>query len=59
MTAKNDAMKTPTLSDSTELTPTPAGTEWMKAIVQDEYGSAPEDVLRLDEIARPTIGDGE
>jgi NADPH:quinone reductase-like Zn-dependent oxidoreductase len=31
----------------------------MKAIVQDEYGTAPEDVLRLDEIARPAIGDGE
>ena len=31
----------------------------MKAIVQDEYGSAPEDVLRLEEIDRPTIGDDE
>jgi NADPH:quinone reductase-like Zn-dependent oxidoreductase len=31
----------------------------MKAIVQDEYGSTPEDVLRLAEIARPTIGDDE
>jgi NADPH:quinone reductase-like Zn-dependent oxidoreductase len=31
----------------------------MKAIVQDEYGTAPEDVLRLAEIARPTIGDAE
>jgi NADPH:quinone reductase-like Zn-dependent oxidoreductase len=29
----------------------------MTAIVQDEYGSAPEDVLRLSETARPTIGD--
>jgi NADPH:quinone reductase-like Zn-dependent oxidoreductase len=29
----------------------------MKAIVQDEYGEA--DVLRLDEIDRPAIGDGE
>jgi NADPH:quinone reductase-like Zn-dependent oxidoreductase len=31
----------------------------MKAIVQDEYGSAPEDVLRLEEVGRPTIGDGD
>ena len=31
----------------------------MKAIVQDEYGTAPEDVLRLAEVARPTIGDDE
>jgi NADPH:quinone reductase-like Zn-dependent oxidoreductase len=29
----------------------------MKAIVQDKYGCAPEDVLRLAEIDRPTIGD--
>ena len=31
----------------------------MKAIVQDEYGTAAEDVLRLAQIARPTIGDDE
>src|SRR3981081_2454543 len=36
-----------------------AGVETMKAIVQDEYGTAPADVLRLAEIARPTIGDDE
>jgi NADPH:quinone reductase-like Zn-dependent oxidoreductase len=29
------------------------------AIVQDEYGSAPEEVLRLEEIARPVIADDE
>ena len=29
----------------------------MKAIVQEEYGSAPEDVLRFAEVARPTIAD--
>ena len=34
-----------------------AGT--MTAIVQDEYGTAPEDVLRLAETARPTIADDE
>ena len=31
----------------------------MSAIVQDGYGTAPEAVLRLAEIARPTIGDDE
>ena len=31
----------------------------MAAIVQDEYGAAPEDVLRVEEIDRPTIGERE
>jgi len=31
----------------------------MKAIVQDAYGTAPDAVLRVGEIARPTIGDDE
>jgi NADPH:quinone reductase-like Zn-dependent oxidoreductase len=31
----------------------------MRAIVQDEYGADPEAVLRLGEIAKPTIGDDE
>ena len=31
----------------------------MRAIVQDEYGSSPEEVLRLEELGRPTIEDGE
>ena len=31
----------------------------MTAIVQDEYGTAPEQVLRLAEIARPAIADDE
>ena len=31
----------------------------MRAIVQSQYGPAPEDVLRLAEVARPTIGDDE
>ena len=31
----------------------------MKAVVQDEYGSAPEDVLRVAEVARPTMEDEE
>jgi NADPH:quinone reductase-like Zn-dependent oxidoreductase len=31
----------------------------MTAIVQDEYGPAPEDVLRLEEIDSPTIGEND
>jgi NADPH:quinone reductase-like Zn-dependent oxidoreductase len=31
----------------------------MQAIVQDGYGSAPGDVLRLAEVARPAVGDDE
>ncbi|MCU1380641.1 MAG: Alcohol dehydrogenase zinc-binding domain protein [Acidimicrobiales bacterium] len=37
----------------------PMAVETMRAIVQDDYGSAPEEVLRLAEVARPTIGDDE
>ena len=33
--------------------------ETMTAIVQDEYGTAPEAVLRLAEIARPAIAADE
>lgn len=31
----------------------------MQAIVQDAYGTAPEDVLRLGQAPRPVVGDGE
>src|ERR687886_2098629 len=31
----------------------------MTAIVQDEYGPVPEDVLRVEEVARPVIGDDD
>lgn len=31
----------------------------MQAIVQDLYGTAPEDVLRLSEAPRPVVGEGE
>ena len=44
---------------SAEPTPDTAGVETMKAIVQEEYGTAPEEVLRLAEIARPTIAADE
>jgi NADPH:quinone reductase-like Zn-dependent oxidoreductase len=35
------------------------GAPTMRAIVQDAYGAAPEEVLRLAEVARPAIADGE
>ena len=38
---------------------TAATSETMKAIVQDEYGSAPADVLRLAEVPRPPSTDDE
>jgi NADPH:quinone reductase-like Zn-dependent oxidoreductase len=43
----------------TAATRVDAGTRSMKAIVQDEYGIAAEDVLRLEEVARPAIGDDD
>ncbi len=36
-----------------------AATRTMQAIVQDRYGTTPENVLRLAELARPTIADDE
>ena len=39
--------------------PAPAGVKTMQAIVRDEYGSAPEQVLRLEETARPAIAADE
>jgi hypothetical protein len=52
-------MKTAPSGRSAEPAPATVGAQTMKAIVQDEYGTAPEEVLRLAEIARPTIEDGE
>lgn len=51
-------MKTATPRQSTTI-PAIAGMDTMTAVVQDEYGSAPGEVLRLAEIAKPTIGDDE
>jgi len=50
-------MRTAALDPPTE--PTSDDVSTMQAIVQDEYGTAPEDVLRLAEVARPTISDDE
>jgi NADPH:quinone reductase-like Zn-dependent oxidoreductase len=48
-----------TLDRPTDPAPATTIVETMKAIVQDVYGSAPENVLRLADVARPTIGDDE
>ena len=37
----------------------PVGTETMGAIVQDRFGSVPDEVLRMARVPRPTIGDDE
>jgi NADPH:quinone reductase-like Zn-dependent oxidoreductase len=42
-----------------EPPPVTAPPETMNAIVQDEYGTAPDKVLRLAEVAMPTTGDDE
>ncbi len=42
-----------------ETRPPSAGTETMRAIVQDRYGTDPTEVLRLGTIARPAPGDAE
>jgi NADPH:quinone reductase-like Zn-dependent oxidoreductase len=47
------------LDQSIEATPMTSNPEMMSAIVQDAYGTAPESVLRLAAIARPTIGDDQ
>src|SRR4051794_24655575 len=46
--------------DKLEVPPAgpPAG-RTMRAVVQDRYGPAPEDILRLAEVDRPTFGDDE
>jgi NADPH:quinone reductase-like Zn-dependent oxidoreductase len=53
-------MTTTTPDQPPETTPAKAAAvATMKAIVQDHYGASSEDVLRLAEVARPTIGDDE
>ncbi len=47
-------MKKAPLTQPTEP-PSTNGMKTMTAIVQDEYGTAPEQVLRLAEIARPAM----
>ena len=40
-------------------TGSPATAKTMRAIVQDEYGTEAADVLRLEQVDRPTVGDGD
>src|SRR5688572_12738681 len=40
-------------------TPPTAAADTMAAIVQSEYGAAPEEVLRLERTDRPTLGEQE
>jgi NADPH:quinone reductase-like Zn-dependent oxidoreductase len=42
-----------------ESIPAAAAGRRMTAVVQDEYGSAPEEVLRIADVARPTMGPDE
>ncbi len=51
-------MTSAAVSPLDDITPTPVR-QTMQAIVQQEYGSAPEDVLRLADVARPPMGDEE
>jgi hypothetical protein len=51
--------KTEPLDDSIESMGVTTAVSTMTAIVHDEYGTAPEDVLRLDEVDKPAIGDDE
>ena len=47
-------------SDRSAVSTTPADeTETMRAILQHGYGGAPEDVLHVAEVPKPTIGSGE
>jgi len=39
--------------------PVTTGNGTIKSIVQDQYGGAPEEVLRLADVAKPEIGDNE
>jgi NADPH:quinone reductase-like Zn-dependent oxidoreductase len=52
-------VKTAKLHERTEATPVTEGADMMRSVVQDEYGSAPEDVLRLAEVPKPAIADDE
>jgi hypothetical protein len=50
--------KTEPLDDSIESMGVTTAVSTMTAIVHDEYGTAPEDVLRLDEVDKPAINTG-
>ena len=52
-------MTTARFDEPTASAPVTAAAATMTAIVHREYGDAPEDVLRLEEVDEPTIGDDE
>jgi NADPH:quinone reductase-like Zn-dependent oxidoreductase len=45
--------------DELKASPPASAMKTMSAIVQDEYGTVPADLLRLDEVVRPAIADDE
>jgi NADPH:quinone reductase-like Zn-dependent oxidoreductase len=47
------------LDNPGEVLPVPTPETTMKSIVQEQYGSVPEDVLRFAEVEKPTIGDAD
>ena len=51
-------MKTTQLAQQAKPVPA-ADPATMRAITQNRYGTVPEDVMRLDQVARPAIGDDE
>jgi NADPH:quinone reductase-like Zn-dependent oxidoreductase len=51
-------MTTATIQRTTQSSTTSVATT-MRAVVQDAYGTEPEDVLRLARVDRPAVGDGE
>lgn len=52
-------MTTAALDRDTPSAPTTAAAAMMTAIVQNQYGPAPERVLQVAEIARPAVGDDD
>ncbi|MDQ6948610.1 MAG: NAD(P)-dependent alcohol dehydrogenase, partial [Actinomycetota bacterium] len=52
-------MTSTTADQPTESIPPTAAAGVMAAVVQEQYGSAPEEVLRMAEVAKPTFDDDE
>ena len=52
-------MTTETIDQTIEPAVASASAETMQAIVQDAYGTVPEDVLHMAQVDRPYIGDGD
>jgi len=52
-------MRRATLERPTDPSLAPTAAETMETIVQDAYGSDPDAVLRIAEVAKPTVGGDE